>query len=256
VPRTIQGQLALASLCQQSRHYHAAVRLYAGALTAQPTLSNDLTQGYRYNAACCALLAGVGPRKPVADEAAKLRAQALTWLRADLDLFARQFRAGRAGDVLLLSDRLAWWKKDPDLASVRDPQALATLPAAEPAAWRKLWADVEGLLKQVRAAVPETHLTGALTATGPEGAHELKASAGTTFVIDLHSTAFDTRLRLLDHRGKLLGAHHNLAPDNRDSRLIFTPPAAGTYRILAAPYWKGSRGAYTLTIRAIGGKTR
>jgi hypothetical protein len=36
----------------------------------------------------------------------------------------------------------------PDLASVRDQEALAKLTEAERAAWQQLWADVEQLLKK------------------------------------------------------------------------------------------------------------
>jgi hypothetical protein len=41
---------------------------------------------------------------------------------------------------------------DPDLAGVRDPQPLAKLPEPEQEACRKLWADVEGLLKKAQDA--------------------------------------------------------------------------------------------------------
>jgi hypothetical protein len=43
-------------------------------------------------------------------------------------------------------------KADPDLAGVRDPAALAKRPEDERAAWRALWAVVDGLLKD--AAFP------------------------------------------------------------------------------------------------------
>ena len=35
----------------------------------------------------------------------------------------------------------------PDLAGVRDPEALIKLPQEEQKAWRDLWADVDTLLK-------------------------------------------------------------------------------------------------------------
>jgi hypothetical protein len=37
-------------------------------------------------------------------------------------------------------------RKDPDLAAVRDPAALAKLPEAKSVAWRNLWAQVDALL--------------------------------------------------------------------------------------------------------------
>ena len=47
---------------------------------------------------------------------------------------------------------LSHWKVDADLAGVRDPGSLATLPEGERAEWRALWAEVDALLGQVRAA--------------------------------------------------------------------------------------------------------
>jgi hypothetical protein len=42
------------------------------------------------------------------------------------------------------------WQRDARLAGVRDPAALAHLPEAERAAWRKLWQDVEAVLHPPR----------------------------------------------------------------------------------------------------------
>jgi hypothetical protein len=41
------------------------------------------------------------------------------------------------------------WQKDSDLAGIRDPDAVAKLPAEEQEACKKLWADVAALLKKV-----------------------------------------------------------------------------------------------------------
>jgi hypothetical protein len=51
-----------------------------------------------------------------------------------------------------VQETLRHWQQDSDLAGVRDKGALAKLPAAERDAWRKLWADVDALLK--RASTP------------------------------------------------------------------------------------------------------
>jgi hypothetical protein len=40
---------------------------------------------------------------------------------------------------------LAHWQRDPDLAGVRDTDALKQLPEDEREAWRKLWAEVAAL---------------------------------------------------------------------------------------------------------------
>jgi hypothetical protein len=43
---------------------------------------------------------------------------------------------------------LQHWQTDPDLAGLRDPEPPAKLPEPEQEACRKLWADVEALLKK------------------------------------------------------------------------------------------------------------
>jgi hypothetical protein len=45
---------------------------------------------------------------------------------------------------------LQHWQQDGDLAGLRDPDAQAPLPAAERAAWEKLWADVAALRKKAQ----------------------------------------------------------------------------------------------------------
>jgi hypothetical protein len=46
--------------------------------------------------------------------------------------------------------RLTKWRQDPDLAGLRDKQPLAKLSDVERAAWQKLWADVDALLKRAQ----------------------------------------------------------------------------------------------------------
>ncbi len=73
--------------------YDNAARLYAEAFAADPRLADDLDSAHRYDAACGAAMAGCGQGKnePAPDEAgrAKLRRQALDWLKADLVIRAR-----------------------------------------------------------------------------------------------------------------------------------------------------------------------
>ena len=103
--------------------------MYADAFAEDTALAEDLAKNHRYNAACCAALAAA---RGDAD-AAEWRARALKWLRADLA--ARE----KAGLVATLED----WKRDPDLAAVRD--RLDALPEGEREEWTKLWADVAAL---------------------------------------------------------------------------------------------------------------
>jgi hypothetical protein len=46
---------------------------------------------------------------------------------------------------------LRHWKEAPDLAGVRDADALDKLPQREHDDWRKLWADVDALLQKTAA---------------------------------------------------------------------------------------------------------
>jgi tetratricopeptide (TPR) repeat protein len=156
-PDDAAEQLALAHLCVQNRHRPAAAaRFYADAFAADPRLAADLRQPHRYNAACSAALAAVGQgedAKALPDRVRlMLRRQVLRWLRDDLALYAQL--AGRPDPAAKETVRqtLTHWRQDSDLASVRDPAALAQLPDDERGAWRSLWDDVNALL--ARAGTP------------------------------------------------------------------------------------------------------
>ncbi len=152
-PRDPAEIFVLATIASQRSLYMGAARLYAGALDTNPKLAEDRTAQHAYNAACCAALAGCGRGKddPPPDEAAraKLRAQALGWLREEASAWKRAALTAGDPDRPSVAPTLAHWKVDPDLAGVRDPDALAKLPEAERAAWKALWDHVEALRKKV-----------------------------------------------------------------------------------------------------------
>jgi hypothetical protein len=83
-------------------------------------------------------------------EQARLRQQAVTWLRADLAYWTQQAQSAKPGDRTLVQKRLQHWQEDSDLAGLRDPEAVKKLPAAERAACQKLWADMADVLKKIR----------------------------------------------------------------------------------------------------------
>jgi serine/threonine-protein kinase len=151
-PANAAEGIALAQLCQEYKHlYAAAARFYAAAFTAEPKLAADVQSGNRYSAACAAALAAAGQGQDAAKladpERAKLRQQALTWLQADLAAWTPLAEKGPRQTRAAVQQTLRHWQQDPDLAGVRG-DALARLPAAERDAWRKLWADVDALLKR------------------------------------------------------------------------------------------------------------
>jgi hypothetical protein len=127
------------------------VRFWSDAFERQPGLAEDLRAGNRYDAACVAAVAaaGKGEDLPAPDDAAKagLRGQARDWLGAELAAWAKGLDAGDPQARSLVAQTLPHWQTDPDLAGVRDRDALAKLPADERRAWEALWKDVAALLK-------------------------------------------------------------------------------------------------------------
>jgi serine/threonine-protein kinase len=153
-PRGTAERLALAQLCQtHKKRYAAAARFYADTFATQPELADDLS-GHRYDAACAAALAGCGGGNDAADlprqERARLRRQALDWLRAELSAWRRALAEGPAKARPLAIGQMQHWLTDTDFAGVRGSEAIARLPQAERPAWRKLWADVADTLAAAR----------------------------------------------------------------------------------------------------------
>jgi tetratricopeptide (TPR) repeat protein len=163
-PANAAERVALARLCQwQHRQLHvAAIRFYTEAFAAEPKLADDPRTEYRYGAACAAALAGCGQGKDAAGldqkEHARLRRQALDWLRADLEAWGRQLdkEPDQARSAAGVAKALQQWLVDRELAGVRGPEALAKLPEAERQPWQKLWDDVARTLARAQATtVPE-----------------------------------------------------------------------------------------------------
>jgi hypothetical protein len=163
LPRILRGQdqptsagecLDLAELCVQKKWPAAAARLWARAFAIAGRLADDLQAGHRYNAACSAALAAAGQgldagQLPPGQRLA-LRRQALTWLRADLRAHQKQCKSGGPAEAARARAALRHWQNDPDLACLRDKDAVAKLPAEERATCEKLWADVAALLKKAQ----------------------------------------------------------------------------------------------------------
>ena len=129
-------------MCHNRRLYALATELWSVAFDVEPALLEDDKGWYRYAAAGSAALAGCGRGKdePPPDdvERARLRNQALTWLRAEFSAKAKVRETGTPEARKDLHETLQRWQEDPDLSGVRDPEALAKLPEAERATWRAL----------------------------------------------------------------------------------------------------------------------
>ena len=153
-PNDNAERLAFAQMAYDRKHFAAAARLWAEALASDPKLGDDRQTQHRYNAACAAALAAAGQGKdePPPDDAAKakLRQQALDWLKAELAAWTKLLESGPPQARPAIVQTLEHWKQDTDLAGIRDADGLAKLPADEQKAWRTLWADVDSLLKRAR----------------------------------------------------------------------------------------------------------
>jgi serine/threonine-protein kinase len=151
-PKSQADRLRLAQRASDKALYATAARLWGEAIQADPKLAEDRRSNHRYNAACAAALAGTGRGKdePAPDEAAraKLRAQARVWLNTKLAGWAKVLESGPTNDRVTVVSTLQIWTNEPELATVRDPQALQRLPDAERAAWQALWVEVDELLRR------------------------------------------------------------------------------------------------------------
>jgi tetratricopeptide (TPR) repeat protein/tRNA A-37 threonylcarbamoyl transferase component Bud32 len=151
-PRNAAEALELAGFCQRpyKQLYAAAARFYRAAFAAEPKQVEGGRPGRRYDAACAAALAGCDRGKDAAGldapERARLRRQALAWLRANFSAWQDVFRKAPNQAPSAVRRTLRHWQQDNDLTGVRDQAALAKLPEAERQKWAKLWDDVAALL--------------------------------------------------------------------------------------------------------------
>jgi serine/threonine protein kinase/Flp pilus assembly protein TadD len=151
-PASAEEMLLLGELCLAKKRYAAAARFYEEVFAEEPAVAANLSDGYRYDAARAAACAGSGlgedlpPTKP-ADQA-RWRKQALAWLRADLTLWARSADEDGPQPAPAIIQALQRWRHHVHFAGVRG-DAIDGLPPDERDAWRRLWADVDALLKRI-----------------------------------------------------------------------------------------------------------
>jgi WD40 repeat protein len=153
-PANNSERLAFARMAYDGKRFTAAARHWALALADDPILDANCWNHYRFHAACAAALAaaGQGHDEPLLDGAAKarLRRQALDWLKTELTAWKVASEFFEPAIQEKAGNTLAHWKEDTDLASIRDEKELARLPEEERKQWQSLWANVEVLLKPTR----------------------------------------------------------------------------------------------------------
>jgi WD40 repeat protein/serine/threonine protein kinase len=155
-PANNAEHLRFAQLAYNHKRFVAATQLWSEALASDPKLTDDPLMRYRYYAAraACMAAAGQGRDEPPLDDAAKakLRRQALDWMSADLTGWGRLLESGAPQHQPTVVQILSQWQQDANLASVREAEALAKLPAGESKAFTQLWTDVAELLKKAETA--------------------------------------------------------------------------------------------------------
>jgi eukaryotic-like serine/threonine-protein kinase len=157
-PKNVAERLDLAQICYNKRIYAASARFWSEALEADTKLGDDRGAQNRYNAACSAALAasGHGKDETPPDDAAKvvLRRRAIQWLKAELAAWSKILASGPPQDRAVVLRIMQHWRKDSDLAALRNPDALAKLPEAEREDWLALWDEVDALIRKAGEAKP------------------------------------------------------------------------------------------------------
>ncbi len=153
-PRDNAERLELALFCQNKKLYCDSVEFYGAALAADPKVGEEVDgRCVRYNAACVAILCADGKGGD-----ARLRKQALEWLRADLGVATRRLAGGKQP-----ADPWSRWfcnhsLRNGELLSIRDAAALAQLPADEQAAFEELWAQIAVLAQSALPPLPASSI--------------------------------------------------------------------------------------------------
>ncbi len=151
-PGNLNEQLDWAWFCQlPSLHrYATAVRFYAKAFAEKPELASEPRNTHIHRASRAAAKAATSADEndiPLSEaERASLRGQALDWLRTELAIWSKQAQSTMVQDQRARRRTLSQWQLESDLASVRDPAALAKLPEHERKAWQEFWQEVQKTL--------------------------------------------------------------------------------------------------------------
>jgi len=133
------------------KEYVAAAKLCTETFTAAPKLADDIQAGHRFRAAKAAAIAGCGGGADGVElgeaERARWRQQALDWLRIDLAAWTTRLESAGPEGRDEVQKALTPWSNDPDLAGLRDADALQKLPPGERQEFRALWQGVSALLR-------------------------------------------------------------------------------------------------------------
>jgi hypothetical protein len=98
---------------------------------------------------------GSGEKSLTDAERAAFRAQALAYLRAELEVWSKLLESANDGERAAIGQTLNHWRKvDTDLSSVRDA-SIAELSEAERAGWNDFWKQVDDALAKCGETQPQ-----------------------------------------------------------------------------------------------------
>jgi tetratricopeptide (TPR) repeat protein len=140
-----------ATVCLVKRRYLEAVRLFDEAFALEPPQDDDV-----FAAACAASRAAEQAAGDMpAAERTGLRNKAIAWMRADVAAWSKVLdSSGKEADRVRLLRSVYPWRREPNLAPIRDADAIRALPPEQQAQCRALWRDVTALLMRAEAAAP------------------------------------------------------------------------------------------------------
>ena len=137
-------------LCENYQWLGGATMIYEQTFKQDLNLLPADGPSHYFRAARYGVLGGTGPtddRPPLGPaDRARLRGQALAWLRTELDIWKNRLRSGASETRIRASETFRIWKQDVWLAGVRTTEALAKLPAQEREAWQAFWSELDQLL--------------------------------------------------------------------------------------------------------------
>jgi serine/threonine-protein kinase len=151
-PRDNDERLALLGVCQFTNRTLALARLYADSFAEAPPLAKAVGPIHRYAAARSAAMAGSGLSPDGGNlseaERTRWRKQARDGFACELAAWAEKLNGGTTADRRLVWWMLSYWRADPDLARVRERDALDRLSAPERDEWLALWTGVDALFNR------------------------------------------------------------------------------------------------------------
>jgi serine/threonine-protein kinase len=139
-----------ATVCLVKRRYLDAVRLFDEAFALEPAQDDDVS------AAACAASRAAEEASDTPAERTRLLNRAIAWMRADLAAWSKALDGGKEADRLRLLRSVYSWRREPNLAPIRDADAIRALPPEQQAQCRALWRDVNALLMRAEAATPQS----------------------------------------------------------------------------------------------------